>query len=230
MSYKEKRDFPSEDITSKLSPYIHFGEISIHTIYTSCHTLLKNTEHPETIASITTFMKQIAWREFSYYLIYHEPSTIKENYNKNFDNFLWENNEQFLEIWKNGETGFDLVDAGMKELITTGFMHNRVRMITASFLTKNLLIDWRIGASWFMENLLDADIANNTMGWQWIAGSGIDSAPYFRIFNPELQEEKFDPLHHYIKKWNPKPQKNKMISLQESRKKALAIYQKTKTL
>ena len=197
-NYKEVRDIPSVSGTSKLSPHIRFGEITTNQIinhfkFHDNHALSKHEEH---------FIKELYWREFSYYILFHFPYVIDKPFNKKYENFEWEvNYKDNLEKWKKGNTGIRIVDAAMNELLETGWMHNRTRMITASFLTKNLLIPWQEGEKWFRDNLLDADIANNVMGWQWVSGCGTDAAPYFRIFNPLLQEKKFDPDNIYTKKW-----------------------------
>ena len=197
-NYKEVRDIPSVSGTSKLSPHLRFGEITTNQIinhfkFHDNHVLSKHEEH---------FIKELYWREFSYYILFHFPYVIDKPFNKKYENFEWEvNYKDNLEKWKKGNTGIRIVDAAMNELLETGWMHNRTRMITASFLTKNLLIPWQEGEKWFRDNLLDADIANNVMGWQWVSGCGTDAAPYFRIFNPLLQEKKFDPDNIYTKKW-----------------------------
>ena len=148
-------------------------------------------------------MSEIGWREFSYYLLYYFPKLPTENFNSKFNSFVWQNNHEHLQKWQAGETGYPIIDAGMRQLWQTGWMHNRVRMLVASFLTKNLLIDWRHGAKWFTDCLVDADLAANSASWQWVAGSGADSAPYFRIFNPISQSEKFDPQGEYLRRWLP---------------------------
>tara|TARA_B100000900_G_scaffold404627_1_gene413236 strand:+ start:188 stop:1573 length:1386 start_codon:yes stop_codon:yes gene_type:complete len=197
-NYKESRDYLGALGTSRLSPYLRFGEITSNQIinefeFHADHTLSKHEEH---------FIKELYWREFSYYILFHFPYVTDKPFNKKYENFKWNKNyEVNLSKWKKGETGIRIVDAAMNELWETGYMHNRTRMITASFLTKNLLIPWQEGEKWFRDTLLDADIANNTMGWQWVSGCGTDAAPYFRIFNPVLQEKKFDPNNIYAKKW-----------------------------
>ena len=145
----------------------------------------------------------MGWREFSYNLLFHFPDIITKSFQKKFENFPWINNQELLKKWQDGETGYPIIDAGMKELRKTGYMHNRVRMIVGSFLVKNLLIDWRLGEKWFWDNLFDADLANNSAGWQWVGGSGADAAPYFRIFNPITQGQKFDPEGTYTKQFLP---------------------------
>lgn len=196
-NYTHGRDIPSQDATSKLSPHLHFGEISPWQIWRAVR---QETKH---LAAIEKFLTELGWREFSYHLLYHFPNLASTNFKMSFDHFLWENNQDALKKWQQGMTGFPIVDAGMRELWRTGYMHNRVRMIVASFLTKDLLIDWRLGAAWFLNTLVDADLANNSASWQWVAGCGADAAPYFRIFNPVLQGEKFDAQGDYIRQWVP---------------------------
>lgn len=194
--YKDGRNFPSQPNVSVLSPHLHFGEISPHQIW---H---KDKSHvPE--RDVAHFHSELGWREFSYYLIYHFPQMCTDNLNIKFDKFPWGQNDGFLKAWQEGKTGYPIVDAGMRQLWQTGYMHNRVRMIVASFLVKNLLIDWRKGMEWFNDCLCDADLANNTASWQWTAGSGADAAPYFRIFNPILQGKKFDTDGEYTKHFVP---------------------------
>jgi deoxyribodipyrimidine photo-lyase len=199
--YDTARDEPAKDSTSKLSPHLHFGEISPCQIWRAIAvaTLDKHCD----LKSADRFLSEIGWREFSYHLLYHVPSLPTKNFKPAFDGFLWENNDARLKRWQEGKTGYPIVDAGLRELWHTGYMHNRVRMIVASFLTKDLLIDWRIGARWFWDTLVDADLASNSASWQWVAGCGADAAPYFRIFNPLLQGEKFDPNGAYVKQWVP---------------------------
>lgn len=194
--YATYRDFPSVDKTSKLSPYLHFGEISPHEIV---YSLKKKSSQK----SAQIFLKELGWREFANYFLFHYPNVTDQNWNKKFDHFPWKTSSKLFKAWREGKTGYPIVDAGMKQLWQIGWMHNRVRMIVASFLIKDLLIDWRKGAQWFMETLVDADIAQNCMNWQWVAGCGPDAAPYFRIFNPVLQGEKFDPHGEYVKKYLP---------------------------
>lgn len=199
--YKEQRDFPAVDGVSKLSPYLHFGEISPHQIWQAVSAKLgKNAKFDNNAQG---FLRQLIWREFSYHLLYHDHSFPEQPWNKRFENFPWKTDAKKLELWKQGKTGYPIVDAGMRQLWQTGWMHNRVRMIVGSFLVKNLLIHWREGEDWFWDTLLDADLGNNAAGWQWIAGCGADAAPYFRIFNPLLQSRKFDADGAYIKKYVP---------------------------
>ena len=199
--YSTSRDEPAKDTTSKLSPHLHFGEISPWQIWRAIETAQLDP-HCD-LKSVERFLSELGWREFSYHLLYHVPSLPSANFKSDFDAFPWKNDADFLKRWQEGTTGYPIVDAGMRELWHTGYMHNRVRMIVASFLTKDLLIDWRWGASWFLDTLVDADLASNSAGWQWVAGCGADAAPYFRIFNPVLQGEKFDPMGDYVKRWVP---------------------------
>lgn len=192
-SYSKSRDFPSEIATSKLSPYLHFGHITPKKIWN----YFKNFSGAE------DFLRQLVWREFAYYTLFYNSNMESECIDKKFENFPWENDQNIFQAWCIGKTGYPIVDAGMRELLQTGYMHNRVRMITASFLVKNLNIDWRLGQKWFLEKLIDADIANNSFGWQWIAGCGRDAAPFFRIFNPTLQSKKFDSEGIYIRRYVP---------------------------
>ncbi|MCA1061891.1 deoxyribodipyrimidine photo-lyase [Rossellomorea sp. AcN35-11] len=194
--YSAGRDFPAEGHHSTLSPYLALGVISVRSLY---HTL---KEREDTI-EVEPFIKQLIWRDFSYAVLLHFPQSSSKPLNEKFENFSWHHDEDHWERWIKGKTGYPIVDAGMRELWETGFMHNRVRMIVASFLTKHLLIPWQKGAKWFLDTLIDADLANNSMGWQWVAGSGLDSSPYFRIFNPTLQSEKFDREGSYIRMWIP---------------------------
>lgn len=199
--YKINRNIPACDATSKLSPHLHFGEISPWSIWRAIEQAKIETDCD--LPSAECFQSEMGWREFSYHLLYHFPALSEQNFRTEFDAFPWKKNHALLTSWQKGQTGYPLIDAGMRELWQTGYMHNRVRMIVASFLTKNLLIDWRIGAEWFLDTLVDADLASNSASWQWVAGSGVDAAPYYRIFNPILQSEKFDPEGIYIKQWVP---------------------------
>ena len=196
-NYKKGRDFPASSAISGLSPYLHFGEIHIWRVFEA----VKQQGSPSDCE--LCFLKELGWREFAYHTLHHFPEVFQRNLRKEFDHFLWDDHPERLKKWQQGLTGYPVVDAGMRELLCTGFMHNRVRMIVASFLTKDLLIDWRLGAEWFLEHLLDGDLASNSMNWQWCAGTGIDASPYFRIFNPVLQSQKFDPSGEYIRRWVP---------------------------
>jgi len=191
--YPQGRDLMGLDKTSRLSPYLRFGEVSVREIW---HKLAKKRSHAAEV-----FLSEIGWREFATYLLYHFPRLGKENFQVKFDKFPWKGTPSQLKRWQNGETGYPIVDAGMRQLKETGWMHNRVRMIVGSFLVKDLLIDWRKGEAWFWDLLVDGDPALNTFNWQWVAGSGADAAPYFRIFNPTTQGEKFDPEGEYVRRW-----------------------------
>ena len=197
-NYDTQRDYPAKNISSHLSAYVHFGELSIRTLWYTAMQL--TSAHP---TSVEKFCSELGWREFAYYLLYHFPYLPTENYRKNFNHFPWERNKALLYAWQKGTTGYPLVDAGMRELSQTGSMHNRVRMVTASFLIKNLNIHWHDGRDWFWDTLYDADLASNSMNWQWVAGTGFDASPYIRIFNPTLQAEKFDPDGIYIRHFVP---------------------------
>ena len=193
--YSDARNFPYIKGTSKLSPFIKHGQIHVETIWEECNKFKKN--------GVRKFLAEIGWREFNHSLINYFPQMTKGNYSKKFDKFPWIKNSKFLDAWKKGITGYPIVDAGMRELYSTGWMHNRVRMIVGSFLVKHLLINWNEGEKHFRNCLLDFNEANNISGWQWVAGCGADAAPYFRIFNPILQGEKFDKEGNYVKKWVP---------------------------
>tara|TARA_X000001036_G_scaffold384464_1_gene378453 strand:- start:2452 stop:3864 length:1413 start_codon:yes stop_codon:yes gene_type:complete len=197
INYSEGRNFPNIIGTSKLSPFIKFGQIHVETIWNECMKTKNKT------IGTSKYLAEIGWREFNHTLINHFPHMLKSNYSKKFDKFPWEKNIKFLTAWKRGLTGYPIVDAGMRELYSTGWMHNRVRMIVGSFLVKHLLINWKEGEKYFKNCLLDYSEASNVAGWQWVAGCGADAAPYFRIFNPILQGEKFDKEGIYVKKWVP---------------------------
>ncbi len=200
--YLDDRDIPSVEGISRLSPHLHFGEISVGQII---HTLCPDG-NPPVDRQKTGYLRQLAWREFSWYLLCHFPQLPEQPLYSKFAGFPWRTKSSYrsdLIAWQKGMTGIPIIDAGMRELWTTGWMHNRVRMLTASFLTKNLLIPWQEGQAWFWDTLVDADLANNSQGWQWVAGCGADAAPYFRIFNPVTQGERFDPEGHYVRRWVP---------------------------
>lgn len=194
--YQQGRDFPALDSVSRLSPHLHFGEISPRSLWQATQELPddNNREH---------FRRELAWREFSYQLLYHNPELPSRNLQSKFDHFPWRHDARALAAWQQGKTGIPMVDAGMRELWQTGYMHNRVRMIVGSFLVKNLRLHWHHGERWFWDCLVDADLANNSASWQWIAGCGADAAPYFRIFNPVTQGQKFDANGDYIRRWIP---------------------------
>ncbi len=199
VDYKSKRDDLKQYHVSQLSPHLAFGELSPRWIW---YTLF-NYETNEMDVKGISFLRQLIWREFSYHQLINNPQCVETPIRSEYNHFPWEDDEHLFELWKKGETGYPIVDAGMRELWETGYMHNRVRMVVASFLVKHLLIPWKKGADWFKETLVDFDLANNTMGWQWVSGCGVDAAPYFRIFNPVLQGEKFDRDGSYVRKWIP---------------------------
>ncbi len=199
--YDRARDRPDRNLTSRISPHLRFGELSPFQVW---HAVRAAQDSSDVDAGdVERFLTEIGWREFSYHLLHQFPELAGKNFQARFDAFSWAGGEALLARWQQGRTGYPMVDAGMRELWHTGFMHNRVRMIVASFLVKHLLIDWRAGESWFWDTLVDADPANNPASWQWVAGSGADAAPYFRIFNPILQGEKFDPDGEYVRRWVP---------------------------
>ncbi|NDC36715.1 MAG: deoxyribodipyrimidine photo-lyase [Proteobacteria bacterium] len=199
-AYGEGRNLPATVGTSRLSPHLHFGEISPNQVVAAVRHKFGQTKHS---SSVETYVKEIIWREFAYHLLYHFPRTTTEPLRSDFLRFPWAKDRSLLSAWQKGHTGYPIVDAGMRELWVTGWMHNRVRMIVGSFLVKDLLIPWQEGARWFWDTLVDADLASNTLGWQWVAGCGADAAPYFRVFNPTLQGEKFDPKGEYVRRWVP---------------------------
>ena len=199
--YDKYRDRPDRNGTSALSPYLHFGELSPREVYNIVCSANKLDDN--SFLGGKAYLRELFWREFSYHLLYHWPKIVESNFKNFFDSFPWRDDEECFHAWKVGMTGYPIVDAGMRQLWKTGWMHNRVRMIVASFLTKHLLISWEKGASWFWDTLVDADLANNSASWQWVAGCGADAAPYFRIFNPIIQGEKFDPEGDYVREWVP---------------------------
>jgi deoxyribodipyrimidine photo-lyase len=201
--YGEGRNRPDKHSTSKLSPHLRFGEISVRQIWHAATASFRAGRTRASSADQETFIKELFWREFSYHLLYHHPDLPVANHQVKFDAFPWRDDAPGLTAWQHGRTGYPIVDAGMRELWQTGWMHNRVRMIVGSFLVKHLLIDWRQGEHWFWDTLVDADPASNAASWQWIAGSGADAAPYFRIFNPISQGEKFDSEALYVRKYVP---------------------------
>ncbi|MEP3090054.1 MAG: deoxyribodipyrimidine photo-lyase, partial [Nonlabens ulvanivorans] len=216
--YEKTRNFPAlENGTSRLGVYLRFGVVSIRK-------MMKKAD----LASEKTFMSELIWREFFMTILYHFPHTVDNAFRSKYDRIEWRNNEAEFEKWKNGQTGYAIVDAGMRQLNTTGYMHNRVRMLVASFLCKHLLIDWRWGERYFAEKLLDFDLSANVGNWQWAAGSGVDAAPYFRIFNPITQKDKFDKNYKYIKQWVPEFDTDnyveKMVDHKEARERCLKTY------
>ena len=195
--YPHARDRPHRRGTARLSPHLHFGELAPWRVVHALH------DRAATVGG-EAFLRQLGWREFAHHVLHHFPATPAQNFNTRFDAFQWADvAERDLDAWRRGTTGVPIVDAGMRELWATGWMHNRVRMIAASFLTKNLRAHWSVGARWFWDTLVDADLANNTLGWQWVAGTGVDAAPYFRVFNPVSQSRSFDPDGEYIARWIP---------------------------
>ncbi|MGK7389728.1 MAG: cryptochrome/photolyase family protein [Candidatus Cyclobacteriaceae bacterium M2_1C_046] len=216
--YKEKRDFPAEQGTSRIGPHLRFGTVSIRKLFSQAQ------------GKSDTYVNELIWREFYQMILWHYPDVVTENFNRKYDKVAWRNNADEFDKWCEGKTGYPIVDAGMRQLNSIGYMHNRVRMITASFLSKHLLIDWRWGEAYFADKLLDYELASNNGGWQWAAGTGVDAAPYFRVFNPELQEKKFDPDKAYIKKWvseyNTKAYPKPMVDHKEARERAINTYKK----
>lgn len=236
--YSEARQLPDVEGTSRLSPHLRFGEVSPFQVWHAA----ERSRNATISDNITVFGSEIGWREFCWQLLYHNPTLATENYRTEFNAFPWrEPSAQELDAWRHGRTGYPLIDAGMRQLWHTGWMHNRVRMAVASFLVKNMLVDWRIGEQWFWDTLVDADPANNAANWQWVAGSGADAAPYFRIFNPVTQSKKFDADGGYLRRWVPElrtaenvhePWKGTadcypkpLLDLRESREEALKAYQ-----
>ncbi|BCB19942.1 deoxyribodipyrimidine photo-lyase [Bosea sp. ANAM02] len=201
--YAEARDRPDRAATSRLSPHLHFGEIGPRQVWHALQHARAAGEAAGSERDAEKFLSEIGWREFSHHLLFHNPELATRNYDSRFDAFPWEPDHKALRRWQRGQTGIPLVDAGMRELWTTGWMHNRVRMVVASFLIKHLLQDWRAGEAWFWDTLVDADAANNAASWQWVAGSGADASPYFRIFNPVTQGETHDPKGAYVRQWVP---------------------------
>ena len=201
--YSAQRNRPDLTGTSRLSPHLHFGEISPRQIWHALARMAKQRGLPEAQWRGSQFLAEVGWREFSHHLLFHFPHTPTEPLRADFKKFRWRKDAAWLKAWQRGRTGYPIVDAGMRELWKTGWMHNRVRMIVASFLVKDLLLSWEEGAAWFWDTLVDADLAQNTLGWQWTAGCGADAAPFFRIFNPVLQGEKFDPHGDYVRRWCP---------------------------
>ncbi len=200
--YQTGRDRPDKSHTSRLSPHLHFGELSPRYVWKRVSAVAAKS-NKEKRASLLAFQRQLAWREFAQHLLFHFPQLPHEPLRSAYTEFPWKQNQTWLGAWQKGQTGYPIVDAGMRELWQTGWMHNRVRMIVASFLTKHLLQPWQDGAAWFWDTLLDADLGNNTLGWQWVAGCGADAAPFFRIFNPMIQGKKFDPDGRYVRQWIP---------------------------
>jgi len=226
--YHLNRDRPGVVGTSRLSPHLHFGEISPGQVWRAVRERMGSHT-----AACQSYLRQIGWREFAYHLLHHHPQSAGEPLRPEFANFPWRKNSRLFRAWKQGRTGYPLVDAGMRELWSTGWMHNRARMVVASFLVKHLLISWQEGAAWFWDTLVDADLANNTLGWQWVAGCGVDAAPYFRIFNPTIQAAKFDPQRAYVRCWVPELESDEdvpppIVKHGEARDRALAALESIK--
>jgi deoxyribodipyrimidine photo-lyase len=201
--YAHDRDRPDMMGSSRLSPYLHFGEISPRQVWHTVQDAGLMPGQAGTAQGADAYLRELGWREFAHHVLYHFPHTMTRPLRSDFAAFPWRDDSASLKAWQRGRTGYPLVDAGMRELWTTGWMHNRVRMVVASFLVKHLLLPWQAGAAWFWDTLVDADLANNTLGWQWAAGCGADAAPYFRIFNPIMQGQKFDPQGAYVRRWIP---------------------------
>jgi len=199
--YRDRRDRPDIEGTSRLSPHLHFGELSPRQLWHAIGAAEARRGLPAAEWRHGKFLAELIWREFAHHLLFHFPATVDAPLQEAFRRFPWREDAAQLAAWQRGRTGIALVDAGMRELWSTGWIHNRVRMVAASFLVKNLRIDWRHGARWFWDTLVDADLASNTLGWQWVAGCGADAAPYFRVFNPQTQAEKFDPDGAYRARW-----------------------------
>lgn len=216
--YASLRDYPSEDITTHLSPHLRFGTVSIREIIARLG------------ASHEVFLGELIWREFFMQILHHFPEVVTRNFNPRYNALEWRNNEAEFERWCNGETGFPLVDAGMRQLNMTGFMHNRVRMVTAGFLCKHLLVDWRWGEAYFAQKLLDYELSSNNGNWQWAAGTGCDAAPYFRVFNPVQQAQKFDSAGNYVRQWVPEYGTSRypepMVDHRQARQRTLDAYKK----
>ena len=204
--YGQERDLPGQDGVSGLSAHLHFGEMTARRVW---HAVLRAADGPGGAGEhgvpeqVRPFLRQLAWRDFAHHILHHEPRTAEDPFDRRYRSFAWDENPELLLAWQRGRTGIPLVDAGMRQLWRTGWMHNRVRMLAASVLTKNGLVHWLDGARWFWDTLVDADLANNTMGWQWTAGCGVDAAPYFRVFSPARQGERFDPRGDYVRTWVP---------------------------
>jgi deoxyribodipyrimidine photo-lyase len=234
LDYDNQRDVPAREGTSRLSPHLHHGEISPRQIWHAFARRAAAHGSDATHWRQSKFLAEVGWREFAHHLLYHFPHTPSEPLRTEFARFPWRDDAALLEAWQRGRTGVPLVDAGMRELWHTGWMHNRVRMVVASFLVKNLLQPWQAGARWFWDTLVDADLAANTLGWQWSAGCGADAAPYFRIFNPVTQSERFDPGGDYLARWLPElanvdgrlrhDVRNPVVDLRSSREAALAAF------
>ncbi|MFN2396301.1 MAG: deoxyribodipyrimidine photo-lyase [Bacteroidales bacterium] len=215
-TYDKTRDYPAQKGTTRLGIHLRFGTVSLRQLA------------KKALEDNDTYFNELLWREFYAMILWHYPRVVNKSFKPEYDNIEWVNDRQQFERWKQGKTGYPMVDAGMRQLAKTGYMHNRVRMVTASFLTKHLLIDWRWGEAWFAEKLLDFELSSNNGGWQWSAGSGCDAAPYFRIFNPESQQKKFDPENTYVKNWIPELDTGKypepIVNHKEARERCLKVF------
>lgn len=228
--YDTDRNRPDLEGTSRLSPHLHFGEISPRQIWHAAIQAAQGRGMRPRVQRDSQFLTEIGWREFAHHLLFHFPHTATRPLRAEFEHFPWENDAAVLHAWQQGRTGISLVDAGMRQLWHEGWMHNRVRMIVGSLLVKNLQLHWLEGARWFWDTLVDADLASNTLGWQWVAGCGADAAPYFRIFNPEMQRQKFDPGRTYVRRWvpeldDPARYPSPVVNVRTSRISALAAYE-----
>jgi deoxyribodipyrimidine photo-lyase len=231
--YDSSRDIPGIDGTSRLSAHLHFGEIGPRQVWHAVGEVVRGSAHAAELPGPAAFLRQLGWREFAHYLLVHFPHIPEDPFRPEFAGFPWEDDPEGLEAWKQGETGYPFVDAAMRQLLAEGWVHNRARMVAASFLTKDLLIPWQQGAAWFWDRLVDADLANNTLGWQWTAGSGPDAAPYFRVLNPVLQSRRFDPEGTYARAWSDaasdraaegRPHPGPIVDHGEARARALAAF------
>ena len=227
--YVVSRDRPDRDGTSRLSPHLHFGEVSVRQVW---HAARQSGAPAASASGAEALLRQLYWRDFSSYLLFHFPDLPDKPLRNEYEYFPWREDGEQLRAWQRGMTGFPVVDAGMRQLRETGWMHNRVRMIVASFLVKDLLIPWQTGADWFLDQLVDADLANNSASWQWVAGCGTDAAPYFRVFNPTLQGKKFDPQGSYVRRWVPEAEgpgyPPPLVDHGEARRRALEAYDSIK--
>ena len=232
MEYTDRRDRPAVDGTSRMSPYLAIGVVSPRQVYDAISRARRLATTEEETRHIESCLREIVWREFSYHLLHHFPHTPSEPLRPEWKRFPWRDDAGARQRWEKGTTGFPIVDAGMRQLWQTGWMHNRLRMITASFLTKDLMLSWQVGAQWFWNTLIDADLASNTLGWQWAAGSGADAQPWFRIFNPDTQLRKFDPDGTYVRRWIPEfdalSYPAPMLDHAVARARALAAYKSFK--
>lgn len=221
-AYPLDRDRPDHEGVSRLSPHLHFGEIGPRQIVRAVQARAAERPDQGMVAAAEAYVRQLGWREFAHHLLYHFPQTPGHPLRPEFASFPWRRDSGEFRAWRRGRTGYGLVDAGMAQLWRTGWMHNRVRMVVASFLVKDLLLPWQEGARWFWDTLVDADLANNTLGWQWAAGCGADAAPYFRVFNPDAQEAKFDPDGAYVRRWTSPPRPTPIVDHPAARVRALA--------